>query len=167
MKLRNVLNIILVSILIIFIQIFFLFDISVFGLISPMVYVFLIIAMPFNTPISIMLLYAFSVGFVIDGFYNTGGMHIIPTLLIAAIRPFILKLLVPQKGFDIGSSISIYSWSIVKVFIFVFSLTFIHHFILFYIESLEVGSIFLIFFRSLFSTLISMLFMFVFLLFKK
>jgi hypothetical protein len=167
MIIRSILNIILVSILIIFIQIFFLYDVNVFGLITPMVYLYLIIILPFNTPIVLMILYSFIVGFVIDGFYNTGGMHTIPTLLIGLIRPVILSMIVPQKGFDLGGSISIYTWNIFRAAIFIFSLTFIHHFILFSIEAVNLSGVFIIFFRTLLSTLVSMMFMFIFLLFKK
>lgn len=153
--------------LIIFIQIFMLYDISVFKLISPFVYVFLIINMPFNVSTPVMILYSFAIGYIIDGFYNTGGMHTIPTLLVGFIRPYIFSLVVPQKGFDLGSSISLYSWNIYRSTIFIFLVTFIHHFILFWIEALDSNGLIFVFFRTVFSTAVSMMFMYIFLLFKK
>lgn len=167
MIIRSILNIILISILIIFIQIFFLYDVNVLGLITPMVYLYLIIQLPFNTPLILMILYSFLVGFVIDGFYNTGGMHTIPTLFIGFIRPIVLSIIVPQKGFDLGGSISIYTWNTFRLAILIFSLTFIHHFILFSIEALNFSGVIIIFFRALLSALVSMMFMFIFLFFKK
>ena len=84
-------------------------------------YVLFILLLPFETPKLWVLLIAFFTGLVIDMFYDTAGIHAASCTMIGFLRYFILKLLSPREGYDVGLSPTIESmgslWFITYAFI--------------------------------------------------
>jgi hypothetical protein len=55
------------------------------------------------------MLLSFGLGFGIDLFSNTYGLHASSALVIAYGRPYLIKLFEPRDGFDPGIELTIYS----------------------------------------------------------
>lgn len=125
-------------------------------------YIGFILMLPYQVSPVGLILAGFATGFMVDIFYNTGGIHAAATVLVAFLRPYIIKFLTPSGGYDEGVSLSIGSlgagWYIPYAAIMIL----IHHVALFSIWSLGYGNIFLtmgkIIASSIFSLLVIVLF---------
>lgn len=65
--------------------------INLYGYIDPYVYILFLIVLPVNYDRYRLLAVAFFLGFLIDVFSNSGGIHTMATLLTAFIRPGLLS----------------------------------------------------------------------------
>ena len=63
-----------------------------FGYLNPYVYIIFILFLPSTINRSLLLLIGFILGLSIDLFNDTGGVHAAATLVIAFLRPFILRI---------------------------------------------------------------------------
>ena len=124
---------------------------DLFGFINPFPYVLFIILYPVNSNRSGLLVASFLLGITMDLFCNSGGIHAFSCLILAYFRPSIFK-------FAFGLS---YEYQTVRLndslsperFSFIMISVLLHHIILF---SLEVFSVFLIweiFYRTILSSL--------------
>jgi hypothetical protein len=72
--------------------------------ISPYVQVFLyplfILHLPFRTPTWALLLLGALIGLTIDVFYDTLGIHMAASVLIAYLRPLVCRILEPRGGYE-------------------------------------------------------------------
>jgi len=75
-----------------------------FNYISILIYPLLILLLPMKTSKSVLLLIAFALGAIIDLFYNSPGVHMSAAVLVAFIRPWVLKFLEPRGGYPVNSS---------------------------------------------------------------
>ncbi|MBK9271102.1 MAG: hypothetical protein IPM48_05865 [Saprospiraceae bacterium] len=71
-----------------------------------MVYPLSIIMLPLAMPQFFLLLTAFGLGFFVDLFYQSVGVHASACLWLAAARPFILRYLEPKSGYSTGLILS-------------------------------------------------------------
>ncbi len=125
------------------------------GYISPYPYLLFIILYPVNGNKSGLLLASFLLGFVMDMFSNSGGIHTAACLILAYYRPYLFK-------FSFGLS---YEYQTIKLndvltperFSFILFSVLIHHFILFILEAFNINFIWDIFLRTLFSTLFTII----------
>ncbi len=81
-------------------QVLLLNHIQLWGLGTPMVYVSFLLYMPLVSQRVPTLLWAFSIGLVVDVFSNTPGMSSGAMTLTAMIQPSILSLLAPRDAPD-------------------------------------------------------------------
>lgn len=72
------------------------------------IYPVFILTLPIKVPQFFMLLIAFAVGFTIDLFYISPGVHAGACLWMVAFRPLVLRLIEPKNGYltDISPTIS-------------------------------------------------------------
>lgn len=85
----------------IFIQVIILNHIHLFGYATPYIYIFLILSFESNINRNESMLWAFILGLIIDMFSDTPGMHASASVLLAFVRPSILKAYLPRETFDI------------------------------------------------------------------
>ena len=143
-------------------QIVFLRDLSFGSFAFCFIYLWPIVKAPLYIKPFLFLLFAFALGWLIDIFYNTHGMHAVACLAVAYFRPYLIQVLTPANGYDERSKISLkeMSWLWYVPFVFVVLLT--HHLILFLLEasdsSLLVDSILRSFFSSVLGLLVFLLF---------
>lgn len=127
-------------------------------LIAPYVYFLFILWLPFKMNRLVQMILAFALGFTLDCFTNSYGLHAASCVLIAYLRPFLINLLISQEGVEKNyNEPSIQSLGFTPYFTYVAILTFIHNSFLFFLEALQTGGFFYFIVKSLSSTAISLL----------
>jgi len=134
-------------------QVLLLNHVDFSGYINPYLYILFILVYPITGNKSLLIFLSFLLGLSIDFFSDTGGIHAAASVFIAYLRPVILK-------YSFGIS---YEYNTVKIsnaefrqrLIYVISMVFIHHFILFLLEIFNVNHILLILKSTLFSGIFS------------
>jgi cell shape-determining protein MreD len=139
------------------VQVLIIKNIELGRFINPFLYVLFIIIMPFETPKWLLLVVAFVLGITIDMFYDTPGMHSAACVLMAYVRPGILKLFSPRDGYEFGTQPTIQYLGIPWFLSYAGILIVIHHLILFYIEIFRLHEFFSTFFRVIISSIFTLL----------
>lgn len=75
-----------------------------FTYLSILFYPVLIMLLPMKTPKWALLLIGFALGFCIDMFYESPGVHMSACVFIAFIRAWILKIMEPRGGYPVNSN---------------------------------------------------------------
>lgn len=126
-------------------------------LVIPYLYFLFILWLPFKIGRRTLLVLAFALGFALDSFTKTYGLHAAPCVLIAYLRPFLINLLISQEGAESNyNEPSIKSMGFTPYFTYVTILTFIHHSLLFFLQALQTGGYFYFILKTLLSTAISL-----------
>ncbi len=139
----------------VFLQVVLFSNINFSGYINPFVYIMFIALFPVKNNRFIIIFLSFFLGLAIDLFSDTGGIHAAACVFIAYIRPVILK-------FSFGV---IYEHQTIKFNTVEFGekltyltiLTFLHHFVLFFLEMFSVSKIILVLQKTLFSSIFTIL----------
>ena len=125
---------------------------------TPYIYFLFILWLPFKIGRRMQMLVAFVLGFAVDSFNNTYGMHAASCVLIAYIRPFLINLLISQEGAESNyNEPSVQSMGFTPYLTYLTILTFIHHTCLYFLQALQTGGYLYFFLKSLISTAISLL----------
>ncbi len=120
--------------------------------INPFLYVLFLMQLPFETPPWLVLIISFILGFFIDMFYGTMGMHMAACTFIGFARPRILKLMSPRDGYEFGSQPTIQDMGRPWFLTYAIIIILIHHFLLFYLEMFSFNYFFSTFFRVIVSS---------------
>ena len=75
-----------------------------FNYLSILFYPVLIMLLPMKTSKALLLIIGFLLGFIIDMFYESPGVHMSACVFLAFIRPLILKMMEPRGGFPVNSN---------------------------------------------------------------
>ncbi|WP_291102301.1 MULTISPECIES: rod shape-determining protein MreD [unclassified Flavobacterium] len=137
-------------ILLLAVQIIIFNNMNFLGYISPFPYILFIILYPVNGNKSGLLLASFLLGFIMDMFSNSGGIHTTACIVLAYYRPYIFK-------FSFGLS---YEYQTIKLndvltperFSFILLAALIHHFTLFLLEAFQFSFFWDILLQTLLST---------------
>ena len=125
------------------------------GYINPMVYIYFILVFPFTANKSFFLVIAFLLGLTIDMFSDSGGANAAACLIIAYLRPFVLRF-----AFGISyehQSIKLENTAIGQRMVYIIILTFVHHFVLFSLEIFNISNILLILKNTLYFSIFTIL----------
>ncbi len=151
----------------ILVQILVLNNIQLSGYINPYVYVLFILILPFEIPGWLLLITSFFMGLSIDifpqgiaGAGGTLGIHTASMLLMAFLRPTVLRWINPRGDYEKGTQPSAKDYGFAWFFLYAGILVGIHHFLLFFLEDFSFVHFFHTFLRfviSLFFTLLLIL----------
>jgi len=83
----------------------------------------------------VMVLIGFLMGFAIDIFYNSMGLHAFATVLISYLRNKWMSVITPQGGYDSGDSPTMSANGVQWFLVYSIPLVFIHHLVLFFAEA--------------------------------
>jgi cell shape-determining protein MreD len=109
--------------------------------ITPYLYFTFLLWLPFGTNRLTMTIVGFFLGFSLDIFTNTPGLHAAAATLVGYLRPTVLNLLLSiETSEEVNKEPSVGSMGWGPFLIYVFALTFIHHFYLVLLEWLQFGS---------------------------
>jgi len=153
---KELLRSVLIFVFLILLQVLVLNNIQFSGYINPYMYILILFMLPFETPGWLGLVIGFILGFSIDLFSGTIGMHASATVFIAFIRPFLLRLIAPRDGYETGTFPRLYSQGYRWFFRYTIPLVFIHHFFLFYVEMFTFTNFFTTFLRVILSSIFSL-----------
>ncbi len=143
-------------VLTIVVQLLFLRDLALFYYGFCFIYLWAIIKAPMDTAPIFLILGAFALGWLLDTFYNTHGMHAFSTVLIAWLRPTFFKILTPANGYDERSSISLEEMKWMWFFPYLGFMLFTHHIVLFLLEASAASLFGLSLLKAFLSTLLGM-----------
>lgn len=126
-------------------------------LVNPYIYFLFILWLPFQMSRISLMLVALLLGFTLDYFTKTPGLHAAPCVLIAYLRPFLINLLISQEGAEANyEEPSIKSMGFAPYFTYVSVLTFLHHAFLFLLEALQFAGLWYFLIKTLLSVAISL-----------
>src|ERR1700748_1879710 len=97
---RTVIINIIRFVLLMFIQVFLLKNISLYNLATPYVYILFIMLLPFEIPNIFLFILAFLTGLTIDAFYDTPGLHAAACVVLAFVRVLFISITVQKEGFE-------------------------------------------------------------------
>ena len=140
--LRNILR----MIFLVFFQVAILNNIQLGGYINPYMYILFILLLPFDTPKWLLLLSAFILGFSVDMFTDTIGIHTAACVFIAFCRPGVLSLIASKQEYELGISPTVRDMGFKWFFTYSLILVIAHHIPLFFLEVFS--------FREFFQTLL-------------
>ncbi len=114
-----------------------LFDNSsvvLFGLGWNFFYLGFLLFLPISTPVALQLLLGFMVGFSVDIAHDTGGLHAAAAVLVAYLRPAVLRLLTPRDGYDAQDTVNIHQMGWQWFLVYLGVLVTLHHLAFFFLE---------------------------------
>jgi len=130
--------------------------------VKPILYFLFVLWLPFGLNRSLQMIIAFIFGLCMDYFTGTPGLHAVPCVLIAYLRPFLLNILSPQETTELSyAEPSAKSLGTMPYSIYVLILTFMHNACLVLIEWLQVGNFIFFIGKVAATTAISLLLIFV------
>jgi len=97
-------------------------------------YLGFLLFLPIGTPIVVQLVLGFLTGFCLDLFYDTGGLHAAAAVLLAFLRPWVLRLLTPRDGYDAADSVNVHQMGGQWFVVYLVLLVGIHHAAFFLLE---------------------------------
>ncbi len=123
----------------------------------PFFYLMFILTLPIFTNKYLVLVLSFFVGWMMDVFYHTGGIHAAATTVVGYLRFYWLKIIEPSDRYE-ENQLPVASMMGRDWFIkYIFPMAFIHHLFLFTLESFSVRFILSIILRSVLSTIFSVI----------
>ena len=128
-------------IVLVFLQVFLLKNITVYNLAVPYPYILFILLLPFEIPNFLLFLLSFLTGITIDAFFDTPGLHAAACVLLALVRILFINITVHKDGFDNEPEPSLSLMGIRWFFTYVVVLTLVHHFFLFSFENFNFSEI--------------------------
>lgn len=141
-------------IFLILLQVLLLNQIDLSGYINPMLYILFVFLYPLEKEKIYFLISCFFLGLFIDVFSNSGGINAAAIVLIAYIRLPLLHIIQNKTEFDY-LLFSIKKLSLPQALLYIFSLTLIHHTVIFILEFYKTQSILGILNKILITTLLS------------
>ncbi len=157
MSVKGLLTFLLLAIL----QVFFFNNFMFLGYMNPYVYISFILFLPANISRSYALILAFMLGWTIDIFENSGGVHIAATVLIAYLRPLILRMIGRGQAAD-SKDLKFSELRLASLITYLLLSIFIHHFTISLLEAFNFDYLWIVIRRSLVSSIFSSAFILIF-----
>ena len=142
-------------VVLVFIQVFLLKNVTLYNFSTPYLYVLFILLLPFETPNLILFLLAFVLGLTIDAFYDTPGLHAFACVIMAFARILFISVTVQKDGFDNEPDPSLGIMGFRWFFFYAIILTSFHHLTLFFLETFNITEIEYTLVRVVLSTLLT------------
>ena len=153
-------------ILLLFLQVFLLNNINLFGFINPNLYLLFFIVYRFNSNPTILIFLGFLMGLLLDLLTQGSGAHTIAALTIAFVRPIIIR-----AAFGINYDIPmgmIEGTPQSQRFLYILIMIIIHHLLLYIIIYFTFDSVLIILKNTLFTSFFTFIIVYISLgLFKK
>jgi rod shape-determining protein MreD len=150
------LNMATLFIFLLFLQVFVLNNILFLDSINPYLYIVFVFLYPLKTNRIPFLFYSFLLGFLVDLFSDSGGIHAFSILYIAYIRLFFVRIYFRKVSVDYAF-FKLKSESFGKVFNYTVTLTVIHHLIYFSFVNFSFQNLSNVLLNTLFSSIFTLI----------
>jgi hypothetical protein len=144
-------------ILLVFAQIFIFNKIQVIGYVNPQVYILFILMLPFEISGFWLLAFAFSTGLTIDYFLHTPGMHAAASVILAFLRPGVIRLVGKKEDLEPWQYPNVRDSGSMWFLAYSLILVFFHHLFLFYLEVFRLGEFFITLLKVVINTALTTL----------
>lgn len=138
------------------VQVLLFNNICLFGLATPFVYVYFLLVLDRDIDHNVLMLVAFLLGLVVDIFSNTPGVNAGASVLIAFMRPWILRLFSPRGEYE-NFEPGIYTLGVGAFVRYAVIMVLLHHTALFFLEAFSFVNVGYLSLRILCSALLTML----------
>lgn len=118
-----------------FLQVLVLKKLVLFNTSFCFFYVAFILLLPIEINNLLLMVVAFLLGFSVDIFYDSLGMHAMALVAMAYLRNYWLSTITPQGGYDAGAGPTLAVNGMQWFLVYVIPLVFLHHAILFFVEA--------------------------------
>lgn len=142
------------AILLVLIQVLLLNNILFQGYINPIIYILFIFVYPIKENKVPILVSSFVLGLVVDFFSDSGGSNAAAMVFIAFIRLPVVRLIQNKIEFDY-LLFHIKKLNFVQIIVYIFSLTLMHHLVLFYLEYFSLKGMLFVLINVLVTTIFS------------
>lgn len=133
----NIIKLALLYVLVVAGQVLVLNNLQISGFVNPYIYILFIMTMPFGTPVPLLMVLSMALGFTIDLCCDTPGMHAAACVLVAYIRPYLLKLIAFRDSYKEDSMPTIGEYDILWYLKYTVTVVTCHHIALFFIEQFD------------------------------
>lgn len=116
-------------------QVMILQNVVLFHTAFCFLYVVYLLLLPVDTNPLLLMGVGFAMGFIVDMFYESIGLHAFACVMIMYLRNYWLNSLTPQGGYDSSTVPSLALNGVQWFLIYVMPLVFLHHALLFYLEA--------------------------------
>jgi len=117
------------------VQVLLLRNLVLFNSAFCFLYIAFILLLPIELNTLVLMVIGFVMGFTIDIFYDSMGLHAMATVLVAYLRNYWMATITPQGGYDSSSSATISSNGLQWFIVYALPLVFMHHLVLFFVEA--------------------------------
>jgi len=138
-------------------QVMLMKNIVLFNTAFCFIYIAFILLLPIETNALLLMVLAFFLGFMVDIFYDSLGLHASTLVLVAFLRNHWLSRITPQGGYDSGEGPTLAANGFQWFLIYTLPIIFIHHFALFFIEAGGFGLLGYTLIKVFFSTIFTFL----------
>jgi rod shape-determining protein MreD len=166
LNLRFLINIVII-IFVVLLQVFIFSKMTFHNIATPFIYILFILLYPPQSNRYLLLFLCFLLGLGVDMFENTGGIHAFASITVGFLSKYIIRMVSGTKFFEIEefrfSDFNPGQWAVYAIL-----MVFIHHFLLFFIESLSFSNFGGVMLRTAYSSIYTLIFVFFYLiLFRK
>ena len=137
------------------VQALLLNNISLFGLATPFLYIYMILVLDREISRISLMLIAFALGLTVDIFSNTPGVNAAAAVLLAFVRPGLLHLFSPRDEFE-NFEPGIHTLGIGPFMRYAFIALLLHHAAVFLLETFSFAHVGFMLLRIVCSTLLTM-----------
>lgn len=144
--------------LLVVMEIFVVSRFNIHFYVNPHIYILFIIVLPVFTNRYLIIFLGFLIGFTIDQFLGTGGLHAAATVIMAYLRQVLLSAFAPREGYGKDDFLTIGKFGLVNFLFYCGFMILIHHFFLFFLELFTFSNFLFTLIRTVASSLLSLLF---------
>ena len=126
------------------------------GFFNPYVYLLFIILLPLSSPRYLVLILAFLLGFIIDIFSNSLGVHSAATVFAAYARPLVIRIISNRED-DKSDYPGLHQNKLAWFVNYVVIMVLFHHIVLFYLEVYTFANFLNTLYRVILSSLFSII----------
>ena len=153
----NTFKYLLIFVVSVLLQVLIFNNLLIAKIIAPFFYILFIVLLPFDTPRSLLLFLSLALGFTVDIFTNTPGVHASASLLVGFIRPGILGILTSRETLDSITAPRVKNMGFQWFATYVTFLVIIHHLFLFFVEAFTFDDFFSTLLRVILSSILSII----------
>lgn len=157
MNIRNLISYLLLILVLGVIQIFLLKNLALFGVAFAFLYLLGILVLPISVRTVPLLLIAFGLGFCLDIFYETIGMHTAAATLLAFVRSLWLKAISPTGGYEDSEEPTLSEMGLGWFLSYSLPLVFVYSLVFFTADQWGTGGFFAVLTKSLFTSVFTCL----------
>ena len=153
----NTFKYLLIFVVSVLLQVLIFNNLLIAKIIAPFFYILFIVLLPFDTPRSLLLFLSLALGFTVDIFTNTPGVHASASLRVGFIRPGILGILTSRETLDSITAPRVKNMGFQWFATYVTFIVIIHHLFLFFVEAFTFDDFFITLLRVILSSILSII----------